>query len=398
MTQGKITTEKTPAQQAVIGRHPVFDTNLLTVGYWLPSRSVTGGPETSDPTTLLVSRLLAVGPNRVVGAKCVFMTADIRSLIQGALLLLPPGRSVVHIPDKVHTSHETVSAARTLVHTGVKISVTKQRIDDPDDAMSRLAEIVRIDVNAAGVDGVVSLADELMRRDVSVSAYQIKRKDHLSKILRSKVALLQGSALAQPSFRGGLILPISAMAAVRVAAIALDSSIDLASLERTISADPGMMLQLMSVASIGRLGQTRRNVRSIREALVFMGENRVRAWATLLVLKNLGTVDIDSILTALMRGRMCELRCSGHSDSAVAFIAGIVSALDILTGASYDKLRKTISINEEIMASAFDRKGPIGRIVDEVIDFEMGVGHTPALESIAAEALRWGIESIDSLT
>src|SRR5581483_8277285 len=163
----------------------------------------------------------------------------------------------------------------------------------------------------------VELAHRCRPFGVQVLAEKVETPEELAALRDCGFDLFQGYALARPAAVSGTGLDASTLSVLRMAAAVLHGASDLEDIERIVRRDPALAVQLLQVAAIGTLGHLRRPVRSIREALVLLGTDRLRGWVTLLMLRSSRSTAPDDLLTVLARARMCEL-LAGRSDHTEA--------------------------------------------------------------------------------
>ena len=161
-------------------------------------------------------------------------------------------------------------------------------------------------------------------------------------------------------------------------------------------ADPALTVQLLEIASIGPLGELRRPVKSIRDALVLLGTQRLRSWVTLLMLRARRTAPTDELLTVLVRARTCEL-LAAPDDAAFAFTAGMVSAMDRFLGISATELARILPLGDEILQAAFAGVGAVGHLVQRVIRAESDGRADAAVQAATTPALDWALQSAELL-
>ena len=142
----------------------------------------------------------------------------------------------------------------------------------------------------------------------------------------------------------------------------LSQDIEFEEVEEVLRREPGLVVQVLQMASVGSNHGLRRQVRTVREALVLLGTTRIRQWIALTILSTQPGKTPDGLATALVRARMAEtlagLRGVGAPD--VAFTAGLLSALDLLLGVELEQLQHTMDIDEALKDAAFRRTGPAG--------------------------------------
>lgn len=386
----------------VVGRQPIFDRNLLITGYELLFRSPaflesTGSHTPGDEMTATVfASVLSIGLTRLVGDKDVFCNAD-RGVLSGAVpLLLPPGRTTVEITECTEYDYEIEEGCRTLRQAGYRLALDDFRWFDGVEKLLPLIDVVKIDINRIGLDQALQLAKRLAPWGTRTLAHKIETEAELDTCLTADFDLFQGFALARPSNVCGATIEASALGALQLSAVVLDPEINIHEVERIIRRDPALTVQVLEIASLGALGETRRTVRSIREALVLLGTQRLRSWVTLLMLRSRRTTSADELITVLLRARICELLAPVDS-AAFAFTAGMISALDRFLGLPTDQLITALPLDGELLAAAFSGSGPVGELVHRVIRFESGGSADPAIAAVTRPALDWAMQSAELL-
>jgi EAL and modified HD-GYP domain-containing signal transduction protein len=103
---------------------------------------------------------------------------------------------------------------------------------------------------------------------------------------------------------------------------------------------------------------------------------------------------------------MAELLAAqrGVDTPEFAFTAALLSALDLLLGVGLDELGETTDVDDSLKAAAFRREGPVGRLVAEVIDYQLGLDVSSStgqsveeLDVAAAEAFGWAMPYVADL-
>jgi len=152
--------------------------------------------------------------------------------------------------------------------------------------------------------------------------------------------------------------------------------------------------------SAGAGGGVRRQVRSLREALVVLGTTRLRQWAGLVILSRHSRRQGDALVTALVRARMCELLAPGRGlDGPFAFTAGLLSALDLVLGVPLPEVEQQVTVAEELSDAAFGRQGEMGELITRVVDHEQWIDTGSRLPDdhdevtlVGAQAFGWAAQ------
>jgi EAL and modified HD-GYP domain-containing signal transduction protein len=386
----------------VVGRQPIYNRDLIVVGYELLFRSSSfrdsAGIATpgDEMTASVFAGAISIGQRRLVGDKDIFCNAD-RGVLTGAVpLLLPPERTTIEVTDSTHFDAELEEGCRRLIRAGYQIALDEFLWFPGAERALQLASTVKIDVRRHGVDAALELAERVRPFDVRIVGHKLETEAALGQCLDAGFDLFQGFALARPTTISGAKLEASSLGVLQIAAATMDASVDIRELERIIRRDPALTVQLLEIASIGALGELRRPVRSIRDALVYLGVERLRSWVTLLMLRSTRNTLADELVTVLARARTCEL-LAGDGDAAMAFTVGMISALDRFLKIPAVDLAQLLPLDSELLDAAFAFDGPTGRLVQQVVRAESAEPADAEMRTAITQALDWAVQSAELL-
>src|SRR5262249_2603173 len=129
------------------------------------------------------------------------------------------------------------------------------------------------------------------------------------------------------------------------------------------------LLKYLNSAYVG----LRTPVGSIRQALVLLGSQQVRQWATSLLTADAGADRHELVVTAFVRARMCEsLAATTSLDRDRAFLAGLLSVVDALSDRPLDVVIAELPIDDELKDAVARRDGSLGDLVARVVAHEQG--------------------------
>ena len=130
------------------------------------------------------------------------------------------------------------------------------------------------------------------------------------------------------------------------------------------------LLRYINSASIS----LRKNIESLRQAVIILGQNNIKQWASMIALSSIEGKTGELIRTALLRGKMCELlvEAGGQGNHGSAFMVGLFSTLDALMGAPLEELLATLPINRDIKDALLHRKGPYRNAWKCALAYEQG--------------------------
>ncbi len=392
--------------ELVIARQPIFTADREIMGYELLYRSVevvSAGFTGDQMTAHVLLGAHSIGIDQLVGDKYIFCNADRGLLVGSYEVALPSDRTVIEVLESVQPDPEVLLGCERLVRAGYQLALDDFEWFDGADELLRLASIVKLDVLHTDRQQLRQLASTCRRFGVRLLAEKVETEQDIDFCRSLGFELFQGYALQRPQQVRGQEIVSSQLGRLELAATVLTEDLELRQLEQVLNHEPGLAVHLLQLASIGTRYGVRRPVRSVREALVLLGTVRLRRWLALLLLRDSGDIAPDAMATALVRARMCELLAVRRelATGEQAFTAGLVSCIDILTGASAEQIG-ALPFAPELRAAALEFRSPLGRLVAEVIDYQRGCGErSPAepsdLDPTAAQALSWALPYVQTL-
>lgn len=397
--------------EVIVGRQPIFDSTRRIFGYELLFRQLHlglygAGPRPEVDELLMTPEVLfnsvSIGIERLVADKRMFINAD-RALLTGSLpLLLPADRVVVEILETVLPEPDVIAGCKRLAARRFTLALDDFVWFDGVERLLELASIVKIDVLALGHDELRETIDRCKRFDVRLLAEKVETRAQLRECVELGFDYFQGYLLARPDIVSGRSLNPVSFARLQLVAQLLDEECEADQLEAIIQHEPVLAQQILQLAGIGADRGLRREVHTIREAVVLVGTRRLRSWASLMLMLPRGDAEGEGATTALVRARMCELLAQplGPEVAQQAFTAGMVAAFDLLLGMEIERVVDALPLAAELRAAILAGEGPVGRILADVVDFQLGrmdpadrsrLDHL-TLSRAWSEAMRWAVD------
>lgn len=428
-----------PMTTAVVGRQPIVDRDRAVIGYELLFRALESSETAYDAgafglgpgsgsgvgagvgvgigagvsadgdamSNSVFFNTMGLGVDRVIGSKTAFCNADRGVLTGKVTIALPPERTVIEVLESVDVDDEVLRGCRHLRSLGYRLAADDFLWFDGAERLVELVDIVKIDLRLAAESDIEPLMGRCRPFDVLLLAEKVETEAELERCMDLGFDLFQGYLLGRPRTIAGPVLGPSRSGVLRLASALLRADADFNRLENIVRAEPALSYKLLQLAAIGRLGETKRHIRTIREALVTVGVNRIRAWLPLLLLRP-ALPGVDTALpTVLSRARMAEL-LAGHLfrvHAGFAFAAGMLSAFDLLLGIPHSELPDVLEVPEDLREAAFGGTSAVAQLVSAVFGYQRdGVmpvdlpGVDAALvDRLAAEAFAWALHVTDQI-
>jgi c-di-GMP-related signal transduction protein len=358
-------------------------------------------------TATMLFSSLSVGIDSLVGDRLAFCGAD-RGLLTGRVpMTLPPHQTVIQIKADVEIDAEVLAGCQRLAADGYRFAV-----EDFDHCCNQLElleflSFAKIDISAAAVDELGPLMQSCWDSGVKLIGCRIETAAQLSICRDLGFDFFQGHALSRPRIVTGRTTETTEMGRLRIASSLIGSEVDLDELEEIVRLEPGLIFQLLHLAAVGTRDGVRREVRTLRDALVLVGARRLQSWIALLMLAQPGVTMKEDMVIALTRARMTELLVVKVSPwlAGLGFTAGMVSAFDLMLGLPATEIVATMSLADDLREAAFGDTSAVGRLVRDVIDHQNNALHSAPRSGLtvrdfdvaSVNALTWAVDSTREL-
>lgn len=319
-----------------IARHAIFDRSCSRFAYELLFRSCQANAcesndETSSTLTVVSNTLLSFGLSTVSGNSPIFINFGRDLLTSTWTSLFSPSSVVIEILESVQPDPEVLAWCTKLREMGYVLALDDV-IDESAGPLADLATFVKVDFRQTTREQQRALAETFLSRNKLLLAEKVESHEEFRYALELGYHYFQGFFFARPSLMQARQIPTLKMNALRLLRELNSEELDYSKLEKLIKCDVSLSYKLFKYVN-SALFSRRRQISSVHEALMTLGELNARRWITLATLPSL-TDGSSSELTAhaLVRARFCEAvaEAAGLQSAAQTFTIGLFSLLDAL--------------------------------------------------------------------
>ena len=177
--------------------------------------------------------------------------------------------------------------------------------------------------------------------------------------------------------------------------------------EDLVKHDAALSYRVLRCVNSAAFG-VRREITSIRQALVLMGLDRIRKWASVWAMAGLSNGSSPELVTtAVLRARSCEVLGSdvtGGADASEFFLLGLCSLMDAMLRRRMDEVVGELPLGDSIRTALTGGQNVERTVLDAVVAYERGdwdeASRLGARAGLAAdrlpcaysEALQWARE------
>ncbi len=397
--------------QVFIARQPIFDRQMRVAGYELLFRSTDNGPGSSaarvvDSTTatasVVLNALTEIGLDRIVGPHVAWINMPRAFLLGGLAAALPVGRTLFEVLENEQIDGYFVDAVRNLKAQGYQVALDDFSYHERYADLLPLADVIKLDYLEHGPEGLGRQLELL--RDFRGQLLAEKVETHEVHAYCEKLGFhyFQGYFYRRPELMARKRIELNRGSVMRVIAALQNPALDLEEVEPLIARDLPLSLRLLRYVNSAFFGLIN-EIGSVRQALIRLGLDNVRRWATLTVLGGIDGKPPELTKAALVRARFCELSADDLGlDRSTCFTIGLFSLVDAMLDCPLPDLVAGLPFSRAMADALVDHSGPMGALLDAVIAIEDGYfGDAkmllPAAGTRYVESLVWADEAASAL-
>jgi c-di-GMP phosphodiesterase len=361
-----------------VGRQPILGPNLKTIGYEVLYRncevdSANFIDEGIATAHVLLNTYLDIGLEHVVGSHLAFLNIPRQFLLERHCEALPKNRVVLEILENVEPSPQVIEAIASLSRQGYTIALDDFVYHDRFRPFLDLADIVKIDVLGKSEEQLQQEARQLQDYRVRLLAEKVESRETFEACKRIGFFYFQGFFFYRPDIVRGREIPGNRMALLELLGKIQDPYVSLKRLVEFIRNDLSLSYKVLRYVNSAYVGLPKR-VDCIEQAACMVGIDRIRTWATLIIMATGKDQPTELLVIALVRAKMCERL--GHrlsTDSPEKFFTmGLLSVLDALYESSMEDIVKNLPLPEDILEGLTSETGRMGNVLHCVKAYEQG--------------------------
>ena len=399
-------------QDIFIARQPIYDSQLEVIGYELLFRAsdtyfaeFTSGHEASS--RVIVNSFINIGIERLVGSSLAFINVPEQLVLNDALLPMFHEQTVLEVLEDTPPSAEVIAGLKRLKSRGFKIALDDFVYQPAYRPFLELADFVKVDVENMQRDEIAEQLAQLRPYPAKLVAEKVETEDMYVLCRAQGFRYFQGYFFCRPRTLTERTLPPNEAVVLALLQQLNDPALEASELEKTLAVDVTLSYKLLRYVNSAAFGM-RREIESLKDAIVLVGLNTIRNWATLILLGSINTGrPRELIKVAMIRARMCELLAEKQNPAIKPqmFIVGLLSVLDVIMEIPMANLLDHLALSAPIKFALLQQEGEHGALLQQTILYEqaqwetllsMGVDRNSVV-SAYLEAVHWADSSIDAL-
>jgi EAL and modified HD-GYP domain-containing signal transduction protein len=364
-------------------RQAIFTRTAAVAGYELRFQATPGTPAADAApgyasARILSDVILSIGLETLTGGKPLFLTMPRAFLLEGIPRLLPSDAVVLQLATDVTTDDDCVEACTALKSSGYRLALDAYEPGDARRDLLAMTDVVSVswqrdpDCPTLAADMLHACrhrpAPPVM---LATNVHTVYRLDRAS---RAGFELFQGSFFGEPVVDAAKTLSASRVQCLQLMRHLNRPDLSLHDLESVIKRDAMLTYRTLRVlrTAASPLASGAPPVESIERALVLLGLDTVRRWATIWTMASLaeGGGASELMTHAVIRARCCELLDPAREGDG--FLLGLCSLLGALLRMPTAALLEQLPLSDTARRALAGEANPRRLLLDCIIAYERG--------------------------
>jgi c-di-GMP-related signal transduction protein len=364
-----------------VARQPIFDRKNKIFGYELLYRSGNTDCNTmtdGDLATIEVIRnsFTLIGIDVLTDGKMAFINFTQNLLRSDLPTHFSPKTVVVEILEDVEATTDVIAACKGLKDRGFLIALDDYDGKNGQQFLLPFANIVKIDFIKTKRAVRTALVKQIGCSRVAFLAEKVESYTEYNEACELGFTYFQGYFFSKPSLVSGHHIIEQKSSYLRIIQELYQPDVNFEQLEMIFKYDMGMSFKLLRLVNSAAFGLPRA-VSSLRQALVLLGVDEIRKWATLIAVQGIGEdKPSELVTTALVRAKICEALAPlvGLTQyRSELFLLGMFSLIDIIVDRTMVDIVGKLPLILEIRQALLGETGRFRQILDLILSYESGI-------------------------
>ncbi len=396
-----------------LARQPILDLHGKVHGYELLFRNGPQAMFSGDgdlATRTMIDNTVLYGLGRLTSNLPAFLNCTEEALTGQLIHVLPAGMTVLEILETIEPTPALIDACRRLKAAGFRLALDDFTWKPGFEPLIEIADYIKVDFLLSDAWQRRVLLQKLRGVTVALIAEKVESQEDFRRAREEGFTLLQGYYFCRPVLMGNHRVPSNRLLQIEILRLLQGNNVDVNELADLVKRDASLTYRLLRLVN-SPMCAMRQEVRSVKAALIALGEEAFRRMATLAIASELNAGQTTELLRmAFLRGRFCELAsvfCGlNHTEQ---YLLGMLSLLPAMLRTPMRELSPYLPLEDAIRRALEGEPLPERALLDWLEGHERGGWeacdaiveryglHTSDLLVSYQEALQWAEEALGSV-
>ncbi|MCF7519623.1 HDOD domain-containing protein [Pseudoalteromonas sp. L21] len=369
MSELNIEGNKSQSVTQYIARQPIFNADKTLYAYELLYRESTDNvfPQgTSDGKAtgrLFFNALMLMGLEKLTGFQPAFINLSTDAILDDFPKLLQPQSAVIEIVERTTSIPHVAKRIKQLKEEGYFFALDDYDGGEKWQPILPLMDFIKLEVEQPVIK--TNMMIKKLKRSFPKAKIIVERIESYEEFEQLKAAgcdLFQGYFFARPELLTYGNVEPSKVAVLELLNCTAQPNIDFSAVQERVAKDLGLTARILKLVN-ARSSSAQQTIKSISQAVIYLGEDAIRQFVRVLALSELGN-DKPSELTklGLMRAKFIALMLApgGKELAEQGYLVGMLSVLDAILDMKIDLVAKEFSLGSELSSALLSFNGMLG--------------------------------------
>jgi c-di-GMP-related signal transduction protein len=335
-----------------LARQPILDRLGRVQAYELLYRDGPGSIFHGDSelaTQTMIDNTVLFGFQNLTNGLPAFVNCTAEALTGEQIRVLPPETTVLEILEDVEPTPSVIHACRHLRAAGYRMALDDFVYRPALEPLIEIANFIKIDYLNTSAEQRRTMLRQLEQYGVALLAEKIEKQAEYEEACKDGCTLFQGYFFCHPSRLKKRVVPANRFVHLRLLQMLQEEPLNLREIAEVIKTEPSLTYRLLRYVNSPLYG-LREPVRSVRSAIVYVGDDLFRRIGTLAVTTELNAGSSPEILRiALVRARFCEIASALCSlEATEQYLMGLFSLLPAMLQKPMEEALAGLPLRTEI--------------------------------------------------
>jgi EAL and modified HD-GYP domain-containing signal transduction protein len=345
-----------------VARQPIMDLRGKVHAYELLSRNGQNAAFFGDgerASRTMIDNTVLFGLTQLTGGLPAFINCTENILTSDLINILPSSTTVLEVLETVEPSDTVVQACQDLKVAGYKLALDDFVWIPGIERLVELADYIKVDFLISGEQQRRELLHRLRGTRVALLAEKVETQEEYLKARDEGFTLMQGYYFCRPVLMENREMPTNRLSRLEILRLLQDETVDPNQLAHQVRQDVSLTYRLLRLAN-SPVWAYQQEVRSVRDALIVVGEVTFRRLAAVAIASELNAGQPPELLRmAFVRARFCELAAGFCGlNQTEQFLMGMLSLLPAMLHVPMKDLSPLLPLRDEIRQALEGKQVP----------------------------------------
>ncbi|GAB4372327.1 MAG: HDOD domain-containing protein [Calditrichia bacterium] len=366
--------------EVMVARQPIFNHKQKVIAYELLFRNGFNnyfdyGDGDQATSQVLHNSFISIGMESLTRNTKAFINFTRNLLVDEVATIFPRELMVVEILETVEPDEAVIRACQRLKERGFTLVLDDFVFDPKFRPLIKLADIIKVDFLSTPWEECRRMVQRFDSPKIKFLAEKVETREALERAIQFGYHYFQGYFFSKPVIVSGRDIPGFKLIYLQLLQELHKQDFNYSKLESLIKKDVSLSYKLLKLINSSFFG-LQRDIQSIRQALVLLGEREIRKWVTVIALSGMAQDKPEElIVTSLLHARFAESLApliNMQTQSSELFLLGLFSLIDAFVDRPKSEILKGLPISDNVKSALLGEENPYRQVYDLIVAYERG--------------------------